>query len=285
MIRPEGCFSPADPLFLMDLYIKPGIMKLPIYQLDVFTNNIFEGNPAAVVVMDECINQHLMQSIAMENNLSETAFIHKEKDHYKIRWFTPTVDVDLCGHATMASGHLVLYILEPNMNEVTFHSAKYELKVRKEEDYLAMRLPSAGYQKADMPRELAEGLKKEPVEFYKGEDYMAVFDSQKDIAEMEPDYEILKTLDARGIIATAPGYQADFVSRFFAPSLGINEDPVTGSAHALLIPYWSKKLNKKELWAEQLSPRGGRLMGRDLGEHIELLGNARKYLEGFINTK
>jgi len=267
------------------LFKKRSIMKLPIYQLDIFTNNIFEGNPAAVVVMDECIDQQLMQNIAMENNLSETAFIHKENDYYKIRWFTPTVEVDLCGHATMASGHLVLYILEPDLNEVTFHSSKYELKVRKEEDYLAMKLPSAGMEKAETPGELVEGLQKKPAELYKGEDYLAVFDSQKDIAEMKPDFEKLKKLSTRGIIVTAPGYQGDFVSRFFAPALGINEDPVTGSAHTQMVPYWSKRLNKKEMWAEQLSPRGGRLICRDLGEHIELLGNARKYLEGYIHTK
>lgn len=260
-------------------------MKLPIYQLDVFTNNIFEGNPAAVVVMDECVDQQLMQNIAMENNLSETAFIHKEDDYYKIRWFTPTVEVDLCGHATMASGHLVLYILEARLNEVTFHSTQHELKVRKEEDYLAMKLPSARFEKADLPDELVKGLNKKPAELYKGEDYMAVFDSQKDIAGMEPDFEMLKKIDARGVIVTAPGVQADFVSRFFAPSIGVNEDPVTGSAHTLLTPYWSKKLNKKELWAEQLSARGGRMRCHDLGEHIELMGNARKYLEGYINTK
>jgi len=260
-------------------------MKLPIYQLDVFTNNIFEGNPAAVVVMDECIDQHLMQNIAMENNLPETAFIHKEKDYYNIRWFTPTVEVELCGHATLASGHLVLYILEPTRNEVTFHSAKYTLKVRKEEDYLAMKLPSAGYEQAEIPDELIKGLKRKPVELYKADDYIAVFESQKDITEMKPDFEILRKLNCRGIITTAPGHQADYVSRFFAPAIGIDEDPVTGSAHTKLTPYWSKRLNKKELWAEQLSPRGGRLMCRNLGEYVELLGNARKYLEGYINTK
>lgn len=260
-------------------------MKLPIYQLDVFTNNIFEGNPAAVVVMDECVDQQLMQSIAMENNLSETAFIHKEDDYYKIRWFTPTVEVDLCGHATMASGHLVLYILEPRLNEVTFYSTQHKLKVRKEEDYLAMKLPTGNYEKAQMPGELTQALHKEPAELYKGQDYMAVFESQKDITEMEPDLTLLKKLDTRGVIVTAPGVQADFVSRFFAPSIGVNEDPVTGSAHTILTPYWSKKLGKKELRAEQLSARGGRMRCRNLDENVELLGNARNYLEGHIFTK
>jgi len=260
-------------------------MKLPIYQLDVFTNNIFEGNPAAVVVMDECIDQQLMQQIAMENNLSETAFIHKEKDDYNIRWFTPTVEVDLCGHATLAAGHLVLYILEQNLNEVHFYSSKHQLYVRKEEDYLAMKLPAGNYEKAEIPGDLTKALRKEPAELYKGQDYMAVFESQKDITEMDPDFTLLKKLDTRGVIVTAPGVQADFVSRFFAPAIGVNEDPVTGSAHTILTPYWSKKLGKKELWADQLSARGGRMKCRDLGENIELLGNARGYLEGHIFTK
>lgn len=260
-------------------------MKLPIYQLDVFTNNIFEGNPAAVVVMDECIDQQLMQNIAMENNLSETAFIKKEGDHYKIRWFTPTTEVDLCGHATLASGHLALYILEDKLNEVTFRSSKYELHVRKEEDYLAMRLPSAGYEKTGIPEDLVKGLGKKPSELYLSDDYLAVFESQQDIAEMKPDLGRLKKLDCRGIIVTAPGIQADFVSRFFAPAIGVDEDPVTGSAHTKLTPYWSNRLGKKELHAEQLSPRGGRMICRHLGRETELLGNARNYMAGHIYTK
>jgi len=260
-------------------------MKLPIYQLDVFTNNIFEGNPAGVVVLDECIDPHLMQAIASENNLPETAFINKEQDHYKIRWFTPAVEVDLCGHATMASGHVVLYLLEANREEVTFESAKYTLTVREEGDYLAMKLPSARNEPADVPDELIRGLKKKPSEVYKSDDYLVVYESAKDIAGMEPDFEILSQLDCRGIIVTAPGVNSDFVSRFFAPSIGINEDPVTGSAHTKMVPYWSQRLGKKELHAEQLSGRGGKMICRDLGEHVELLGNARVYLEGHIYTK
>jgi len=260
-------------------------MKLPIYQLDVFTNNIFEGNPAGVVVLDESIDSHLMQAIASENNLPETAFINKEGDHYKIRWFTPTVEVDLCGHATMASGHVVLYFLEEKWEEVTFQSAKYTLTVREEGDYLAMKLPSAQSQPTDASDELIRGLKKKPVETYKSDDYLVVYESARDIAEMEPDFEILSKLECRGIIATAPGVNTDFVSRFFAPAIGVNEDPVTGSAHSKLVPYWSQRLGKKELHAEQLSSRGGKMIARDLGEQVELLGNARVYLQGQINTK
>jgi len=260
-------------------------MKLPIYQLDVFTNNIFEGNPAGVVVLDESIDSQLMQAIASENNLPETAFINKEEDHYKIRWFTPTVEVDLCGHATMASGHVVLYLLEEDREEVTFQSAKYTLTVREEGDYLAMKLPSAGNEPAVAPDELIRGLKAKPVETYKSDDYLVVYETPADIATMEPDFETLRKLDCRGIIVTAPGRNTDFVSRFFAPAIGINEDPVTGSAHTKLVPYWSQRLGKKELHAEQLSSRGGKMICRDLGEKVELLGNARIYLQGHIYTK
>ncbi len=260
-------------------------MKLPIYQLDVFTNNIFEGNPASVVVMDECIDQQLMQQIAMENNQSETAFIKKEEDYYKIRWFTPTVEVDLCGHATLASAHVVLYNLEPRLQEVTFHSTHYQLTIRKEEDNLAMTLPTASYQKVEAPGKLIKGLGKTPQEVYLADDYMAVFEETKDIMEMEPDFTQLRQLDCRGIIVTAPGHNSDFVSRFFAPSIGVNEDPVTGSAHTKLTPYWARRLNKSELTAEQLSQRGGRMICRQKGKDTELLGHGRVYMQGHIQTK
>ena len=262
-------------------------MKLPIYQLDVFTTNIFEGNPAGVVVMEESIDQQLMQSIAMENNLPETAFIIKHNDGYKIRWFTPTVEVDLCGHATMAAGHVVLYMLETERNEVTFQSSKYKLTVSKDEDddSLAMKLPAARYKPTEVPPKLKESLGKEPLEAYKSDDYMLVFETRQDIADMNPDFEKLKEIDCRGIIVTAPGIDNDFVSRFFAPAIGIHEDPVTGSAHTKLVPYWSKKLGKKELQAEQLSKRGGRIVCRNLGDEVELLGYARIYMVGTIYTK
>jgi predicted PhzF superfamily epimerase YddE/YHI9 len=185
----------------------------------------------------------------------------------------------------MASGHVVLYFLEENQEEVTFESAKYTLKVREEGDYLAMKLPSAGSEPAAAPGELVRGLGKKPAEVYKSDDYLVVYQAARDVAELEPDFKILSQLECRGIIVTAPGVNSDFVSRFFAPSIGINEDPVTGSAHTKLVPYWSQRLDKKELHAEQLSDRGGKMICRDLGEHVELLGNARVYLQGHINTK
>jgi len=260
-------------------------MQLPIYQLDVFTRDIFKGNPAAVVIMEDVTDHRLMQNIAAENNLSETAFIMKGPDHYRIRWFTPTVEVDLCGHATMASGHVVLYLLDPESREVVFQSAQYTLTVRKKGDHLAMRLPAAKSEKCAVPSDLLRGLGKEPAEVYKSDDYMAVFESRNDIKAMQPDFEALRKLDCRGVIVTAPGDNADMVSRFFAPSIGVLEDPVTGSAHTKLVPYWSDRLGKKELHAEQLSSRGGKLICQNQGEHVELMGKARIYLEGYIHTQ
>ncbi len=260
-------------------------MKLPIYQIDAFTNNIFQGNPAAVVVLDEWIENKLMQKIAAENNLSETAFIVKDEENYAIRWFTPVCEVDLCGHATLASAHLVLYHLETTRPKVTFSSKSGDLTVEIKDDLLSMNFPSVQSEKVDIPEELAEALKVKPAELYKSDDYMAVFNNEKTIQDIEPDFELLKKTGARGIIVTAPGESVDFVSRFFAPAVGINEDPVTGSAHTKLVPYWSKRLGKKKLRAEQISKRGGRIICEELGDRVELSGNARTYLMGEITTK
>lgn len=260
-------------------------MNLPIYQIDAFTNNIFQGNPAAVVVLNEWIESKLMQKIAAENNLAETAFIAKDNDEYRIRWFTPVCEVDLCGHATLASAHLVIYHLEPQRKQVTFHSKSGDLNVQVKEALLSMSLPAAQSTKVDPPEELAEALKVKPAELYKSDDFMAVYNDENTILEMDPDFEMLKKLDARGIIVTAPGDTVDFVSRFFAPAIGVKEDAVTGSAHTKLVPYWSKRLNKKELTAEQLSERSGKLRCVDLDDRVELLGNARTYLKGEISTK
>lgn len=260
-------------------------MKLPIYQIDAFTNNIFQGNPAAVVLLDEWLESKLMQKIAAENNLSETAFLVKNGDDYDIRWFTPVCEVDLCGHATLASAHLVLYHLEEKRKEVTFNSKSGRLLVTQKGDLLCLNFPSSSSQKIEIPPELAEALKAKPAELYKSDDLMAVFNDEKTIRELDPDFELLKKLDARGIIVTAPGEIVDFVSRFFAPQVGINEDPVTGSAHTTLVPYWSKRLNKKELRAAQISERGGKILCEHLGDRVELRGNARTYLTGEITTK
>ena len=260
-------------------------MKLPIYQIDAFTNSIFEGNPAAIVPLEEWITSKLMQKIAMENNLSETAFIVKAGHDYEIRWFTPVCEVDLCGHATLASAYLVLYSLEPNKDEVIFSSKSGNLNVKKEDGLLAINLPSAQNKKTDIPEILSDALGKQPLEVYESDDLMAVFENEADIKNLNPDFIKLKEIDTRGIIVTAPGEHVDFVSRFFAPAVGINEDPVTGSAHTKLVPFWSSKTGKNELNADQLSQRTGKLICRNNKDYVQLLGNAKIYLKGEITTK
>jgi len=260
-------------------------MKLPIYQIDAFTSNIFEGNPAAIVPLKEWITSKLMQEIAMENNLSETAFIVKAGEDYEIRWFTPLCEVDLCGHATLASAYLVLYLLEPNKDEVTFSSKSGDLNIKKDDGLLAINLPIAQNKKTDISETLSEALGKMPLEVYESDDLMAIYGNESDIKNLDPDFIKLKEINTRGIIVTAPGEHVDFVSRFFAPAVGINEDPVTGSAHTKLVPFWSTKTGKKELNAKQLSKRTGKLICRNNNDYVQLLGNARIYLSGEINTK
>ncbi len=260
-------------------------MKLPIYQIDAFTSSIFEGNPAAIVPLEEWITSKLMQKIAMENNLSETAFIVKAGQDYEIRWFTPVCEVDLCGHATLAAAYLVLYLLEPKKDEVTFSSKSGNLNVKKEDGMLAINLPSVQNKKTDIPATLSEALGKKPLEVYESDDLMAIYENEADIKNLNPDFIKLKKIDTRGIIATAPGEHVDFVSRFFAPAVGINEDPVTGSAHTKLVPFWSAETGKNELNAKQLSQRTGKLICRNNKDYVQLLGNARIYLTGEITTK
>jgi len=260
-------------------------MKLPLYQIDAFTSSIFEGNPAAVIPLDEWIEGKLMQKIAMENNLSETAFFVKRNDGYEIRWFTPQCEVDLCGHATLATSHLIMFYLDPNKDQITFHSKSGDLKIRKEEDRIVMRFPAVEGESVSDYTLLAEALGKKPVEVYGAEDYMAVYENEEDIRQLQPDFRKLQELEKRGVIVTAPGRHYDFVSRFFAPAVGIDEDPVTGSAHTMLVPYWAARLDKFSLEAYQASSRGGSIYCRIQDTWVELSGNARLYLQGEITTK
>jgi PhzF family phenazine biosynthesis protein len=260
-------------------------MNLPLYQIDAFTSSIFSGNPAAVVPLDEWITSKMMQNIAMENNLSETAFIVKNQENYEIRWFTPQCEVELCGHATLASAHLIVYHIEPGLDEVTFHSKSGNLTVKKENDLLSIKLPAVQSKKVQTSDIVTEALGKKPLEVYESDDLMAVYENEEDIKQISPDFIKLKEVKARGIIVTAPGNNADFVSRFFAPAVGINEDPVTGSAHTKLVPYWSARTGKNELNALQLSQRSGKLFCRNKNEYVELLGYSRLYMSGEITTK
>jgi PhzF family phenazine biosynthesis protein len=260
-------------------------MILKLYQADAFTEKLFGGNPAAVCILENgWLPDETLQKIAMENNLAETAFLIKEKDRFQIRWFTPAVEVDLCGHATLASAHILFEQCGFDGEEIIFMSPRSgELRVKKNGTILSLNFPVDPIQKINIEEKLYAGLGIKPVDAYKGKtDYMLVFNSEKEIRSIAPDFEKIKALAGRGLIITAKGDQSDFVSRFFAPQAGINEDPVTGSAHTSLTPYWSKVLNKKEMTAIQLSERKGYLTCKLLGERVEISGKAVTYLKGEI---
>jgi PhzF family phenazine biosynthesis protein len=260
-------------------------MKLQIYQVDAFTKKVFGGNPAAVCPLDEWLTDEQMQKIAMENNLAETAFFVYKKDQFEIRWFTPAIEVDLCGHATLAAAHILFDHLHHEGNIIRFFSHRSgELIVTKNEDQLTLNFPTDTYEKIEMPVFISACFQMDPIEAYKGKtDFMFVFKNETEIKNIQPDLKQIQTLGGRGAIVTAKGDAADFVSRFFAPQSGIDEDPVTGSAHTTLTPYWSKKLGKDALSALQLSARKGELQCKYLGERVEISGNAVTYLVGEID--
>lgn len=257
-------------------------MKIPIYQIDAFSNRVFAGNPAAVCPLEEWLGDSLLQAIAQENNLSETAFFVPEGSGYHIRWFTPVAEVDLCGHATLATAFVIFNYLDTSSSSITFSSRSGKLTVVRSNEMISMDFPAQPPVSCEPPRELLDGLKKEPLEILRAEDYFVVFSSENDVIELNPDMGKLKKLDLRGVIVTAKGNKVDFVSRFFAPKLGIDEDPVTGSAHCALTPYWAKKLNKKSVHAHQVSQRGGELFCTDCGDRVVIAGRAVKFMEGSI---
>ena len=272
-----------------------------LYQLDAFTDRLFAGNPAAVVPLTDWLSDEQMQQIAAENNLAETAFYVKTDDdaHYHIRWFTPTVEVDLCGHATLATGHVVFYLEEkPDVEQIFFNSRSGELKVcRGENGWLTLDFPADVVQRPNLqPPALLASLGEKPLAIFKGKtDYMVVYETQDQIEALTPDFREMSTVPARGIIVTAPARPGDntgddsetdgaidFVSRFFGPQSGGDEDPVTGSAHTTLVPYWAEKLGKTELTARQLSARGGYLKCKLNGERVDISGQVQLYLTGEI---
>jgi PhzF family phenazine biosynthesis protein len=257
-------------------------MKIPIYQIDAFTSRIFSGNPAAVCPLKEWLEDSLLQAIAQENNLSETAFFVPERDGYHIRWFTPVAEVDLCGHATLAAAFVIFTHFEQSSEEITFRSRSGALTVAREKALLSMDFPSQPPVPCKAPKALVDGLGEEPVKVLHSEDYVAVFSGENDIVELHPDMGVLRELDLRGVIVTARGGSVDFVSRFFAPKLGVDEDPVTGSAHCALTPYWARRLGKRELHAHQVSKRGGELFCKDCGDRVSISGRAVAFMEGSI---
>lgn len=259
-------------------------MKLTIFQVDAFTDSLFSGNPAAVVPLNEWLKEDQMQNIAAENNLSETAFFVKEGDGYRLRWFTPTTEVDLCGHATLATAHVLFNELGYEEPVIVFKTKSGVLTVFKEETLLCMNFPAVRMPKVEAPEVLFKSLGIQPTsEVYKTDDYMIVLESEGEVAAIQPDLKMLKEIPARGVIVTARGNDVDFVSRFFAPQSGVDEDPVTGSAHTKSAPYWSKNLGRNELKARQISKRGGDLICRMKGDRVEIMGHAVTYLKGEIN--
>lgn len=257
-------------------------MKLPIYQIDSFSDTIFKGNPAAVCPLDSWIPEEIMQKIALENNLSETAFFVNEDDSYRIRWFTPRVEVDLCGHATLAAAHVLFEHLRYDENIIRFQSNSGELTVAKENGRLVMDFPAAKLNSVTAPGKLKQALGIPAVEVFRDTDYLYILKTVEQVQKADPDFRLLNEVKTRGVIISAPGDDIDFVSRFFAPAAGIEEDPVTGSAHTMLAPYWGKRLGKKTLTGRQLSERGGTVFCTVKEKRVEIGGDARTYLKGEI---
>jgi PhzF family phenazine biosynthesis protein len=263
-------------------------MKIAIYQVDAFSRTAFGGNPAAVCPLESWIYDKTMQQIAAENALSETAFIVPRGDEWEIRWFTPVQEVELCGHATLGSGYVVLTELQPKREVVRFASKSGELTVARDGDRLSMELPRWEPVPVAAPApELVAALGRAPREILAhGSKYMCVYDSASDVAGLKPDFARLRGLDRYGVVVTAPGaeYECDFVSRFFAPAAGVDEDPVTGSAHCLLVPYWAKELKRSSLYGKQISARGGELWCALGGDYVRLAGYVAPYLAGEIEV-
>lgn len=259
-------------------------MKRTIYQVDAFTQEVFKGNPAAVCILDQWPADDLMQQIANENNLSETAFAVHVGDCFEIRWFTPEMEVELCGHATLATAHVLFTHLNYPGDQICFESIHSgRLAVKRSEDLLTLDFPVDILEEMVVPELIVTALLTPPLRAYRGKtDFMFVYASEAEIETMEPDFGLLAQVGGRGVIVTAPGNDVDFVSRFFAPQTGVNEDPVTGSAHTSLTPYWARVLGKNSLTARQLSSRGGELLCENLGERVEISGHAVTYMMGEI---
>lgn len=262
-------------------------MTQTFYQIDAFTNKLFAGNPAGVCPLKEWLPDETMQNIAAENNIAETAFFVKEGDGFHLRWFTPTVEVDFCGHATLATSHVLFQHLNYENAAIEFQTRVGKLIVRKDGDFYVMNFPTDVLKEIKNPPEtLLKSLNIEAREIYYGrEDYLVIVENQEIVESVSPDFKLLKSLGLRGVIVSAPGKEVDFVSRCFFPAAGVDEDPVTGSAHTTLTPYWAKKLDKNNLTAMQISERTGFVKCHYLGDRVELSGQAVTYLKGeiFVN--
>jgi PhzF family phenazine biosynthesis protein len=253
-------------------------VRLTSFQVDAFTDHVFGGNPAGVCPLEAWLPDALLQEIAAENNLSETAFCVGAEGDFELRWFTPTVEVDLCGHATLAAAFVIFHELGLPRESVRFHTRIGELGASKQGARIVLDFPAWPARRCEQfPAALAEALGWLPRELFKNRDYLAVFSTEEEILSLRPDPAVLARLDCLGLICTAPGNDCDFVSRFFAPGAGVPEDPVTGSAHSTLIPYWSERLGKTTLFARQLSRRRGELFCEARGERVGIGGHAVLY--------
>lgn len=257
-------------------------MRVALYQVDAFTSRLYAGNPAAVCLIESWPDDATLQAIASENNLSETAFVDLRSEPHRLRWFTPAVEVSLCGHATLASAFVLTREVDRTLRRVRFATKSGLLTVEVEDDRLAMDFPAWTPAPAVPPAELTDGLGRAPREVLRQRDWLAVYEDEASVRSLAPDFRKLRRLAELGVIATAPGSTVDFVSRYFAPNAGIDEDPVTGSAHCMLIPYWARRLGKTKLHALQVSRRGGELFCENRGERVQIAGHAVLYLKGTI---
>ncbi len=259
-------------------------MSIPYYHVDAFTGRLFSGNPAGVCPLADWLPDALLQSIAAENNLAETAFVVQRGPLFDLRWFTPAIEMDLCGHATLAAAHVIFQHLGFGAPNVSFQTRSGALTVARTDDLLTLDFPARPATPCAAPQDLIDGLGAKPTTTAKARDFLAVFDTEEAVRNLRPDMTALMRLDCLGIIATAPGKDCDFVSRFFAPRAGIPEDPATGSSHCTLIPYWAERLGRAKLRALQLSPRGGELFCEHRGERVGIGGRAVTYATGFLHV-
>jgi len=260
-------------------------MEIKIYQVDAFAERTFEGNPAAVCPLKEWISDDILQKIAEENNLSETAFFVTKEKGFSLRWFTPEAEVDLCGHATLAAAHVLFRHIGYSEDTIEFYTKSGVLEVAKSGYGYSMSFPSSIIEPFKAPSDLVEGLGIAPTETYSAFDYIVVLDSEAEVMSLTPDFSRLKNLDLRGVVVTAPGDNVDFVSRCFFPKLRVDEDPVTGSAHCEIAPYWAKTLNKNKLIGKQMSKRTGVVQCEVIGDRVILIGKAMDYMSGLLTIK